>query len=56
MTSDKTVLQRPQKCSQLLYAKRGISKKWYQRLGTFGGIRDLRPGNHLVGETRDMRL
>ena len=24
--------------------------------GTFGGIRDPRPGTHLVGETQDPRL
>ena len=33
----------------------GISEKWEPRPGTFGGIRDPRPGIHLIGGTRDLR-
>ena len=31
----------------------GISEKWGPRSGNFGGIRDSRPGTHLVDGTRD---
>ena len=31
----------------------GISEKWGPRPGTFGGIRDSRPGIHHIGEIRD---
>ena len=47
-------LQRPQSWSKSFW--KGISEKWYSRPGTLGGIRDTRPGTHLIGGTRDLRL